>query len=187
MTKADEIRALAREGLRNADIARHLEIRPQHVSNVLSRSSIARPPSPARASAPVVEKPRLTVEILIAGGFSRAAQWTVQEDELALDGSLPKLTGVYAMVQDGAALYVGVAANSLDHRFRFYVRPGSTQTTSKRVKAALLDQLAAGKVIEIFVVCPPTLEWNGLPVNGAAGMEVGLISTYALPWNKRGT
>lgn len=186
MTKADQIRALAKEGLRNADIARRLEIRPQHVSNVLSRSSIARPPSPARASATLVVKPRLTTEILMAGGFSRAAQWMVQEDELALDGSLPKLTGVYAMVQDGAALYVGVAAKSLDHRFRFYVRPGSTQTTSKRVKAALLDQLGAGNVIEIFVACPPTLQWNGMPVNGAAGLEVGLISTYALPWNKRG-
>lgn len=187
MTKADQIRALAKEGLRNADIARRLEIRPQHVSSVLRRSSIDRAPSPTRAPALVVEKPRLTAEILIAGGFSRAAQWTVQEDELALDGSLPKLTGVYAMVQDGAAIYVGVAANSLDHRFRFYVRPGSTQTTSRRVKAALLDQLTAGNVVEIFVACPPTLQWNGLPVNGAAGLEVGLISTYALPWNKRGT
>jgi hypothetical protein len=135
----------------------------------------------------VVEKPQLTVEILKAGGFSRAAQWVAQEEELVLDGALPKLTGVYAMVQDGVAIYVGVAANSLDQRLRFYVRPGLTQTTSKRVKAALLDQLNAGKAVEIFVACPPTLEWNGMPVNGAAGLEVGLISTYALPWNKRGT
>lgn len=126
------------------------------------------------------------MEALIAGGFSRAAQWVVQEDELVLDGALPKLTGVYAMVQDGAALYVGVAANSVDHRFKFYVRPGSTQTTSKRVKVELLGQLGAGKVVEIFVACPPTLHWNGLPVNGAAGLEVGLISAYLLPWNKRG-
>jgi hypothetical protein len=77
MTKADQIRALAKEGLRNADIARRLEIRPQHVSTVLRRSSIARPPSPSRVSARP-EKPRLTAEILMAGGFSRAAQWVVQ-------------------------------------------------------------------------------------------------------------
>jgi hypothetical protein len=186
MTKADQIRALAKEGLRNADIARRLEIRPQHVSTVLRRSSIDRPPSPARAAARPIEKPPLTTDILIEGGFERAAQWVVQEDELVLDGALPKLTGVYAMVQDGAALYVGVAANSLAHRFKFYVRPGVTQTTSIRVKAELRGQLDAGKVIEIFVVCPPTLQWNGLPVNGAAGLEVGLISTYSLPWNKRG-
>jgi hypothetical protein len=186
MTKADQIRALAKDGLRNADIARRLEIRPQHVSNVLRRSSIDRPPSPSPASAKPAGKPPLTVEILVAGGFSRAAQWVVQEDELVLDGSLPKLTGVYAMVQDGVSLYVGVAANSLSHRFRFYVRPGPTQTTSKRVKAELIGQLGAGKIIEIFVACPPTLQWNGLPVNGAAGLEVGLISAYSLPWNKRG-
>lgn len=132
------------------------------------------------------EKPPLTAETLIAGGFSRAAQWVMHEEELLLDGALPKVTGVYAMVQDGTALYVGVAARSLDHRFKFYVRPGITQTTSKRVKVELLGQLGAGKVVEIFIACPPTLLWNGLPVNGAAGLEVGLISAYSLPWNKRG-
>lgn len=32
---------------------------------------------------------------------------------------------------------------------------------------------------------PGDLEWNGLPVNLSAGLELGLIQKYALPWNKR--
>lgn len=33
---------------------------------------------------------------------------------------------------------------------------------------------------------PPALAWNGLPVAGDAGLELGLIPTFYLPWNMRG-
>jgi hypothetical protein len=32
---------------------------------------------------------------------------------------------------------------------------------------------------------PADLEWRGLPIHGSAGLELGLIKKYALPWNMR--
>lgn len=184
MTKSDQIRALAKEGLRNADIARRLGIRPQFVSNVLRRSPSGRAAPPPKI---MKVKPPLTTDILVTGGFVRTSQWLANHAELALDGDLPRVTGVYAMVQNGAALYVGVAAKSLHQRFKFYIKPGPSQSTSLRVREALLGELSAGRTIEIYLATPPTMAWNDLPVNGAAGLEAGLIATYSLPWNKRGT
>ncbi len=39
--------------------------------------------------------------------------------------------------------------------------------------------------IDIYAAIPPGLEWNGLPIHGSAGLELGLIKKYALPWNMR--
>jgi hypothetical protein len=39
--------------------------------------------------------------------------------------------------------------------------------------------------IEVYTAVPPNLEWNGLPVHGSAGLELGLIRKYSLPWNVR--
>jgi hypothetical protein len=41
--------------------------------------------------------------------------------------------------------------------------------------------------VDILVACPPNLTWNGLPVNGSAGLELGLIEQYSLGSNRRGT
>jgi hypothetical protein len=45
--------------------------------------------------------------------------------------------------------------------------------------------LAAGKAIDIMIAQPPDLEWNGLPVRGCAGLELGLIKKFRLEWNMR--
>jgi hypothetical protein len=39
--------------------------------------------------------------------------------------------------------------------------------------------------IDIYTAGPSDLEWNGLPVHASAGLELGLIKKYALPWNMR--
>lgn len=49
-----------------------------------------------------------------------------------------------------------------------------------------MAELSGPEAIEIFIAMPPDLEWNGLPVNGRAGLELGLIEKYSLPWNIRG-
>ena len=46
--------------------------------------------------------------------------------------------------------------------------------------------MTAGAIVEIYVAMPPSLEWNGLPVVTAAGLEVGLIKQMQPPWNKMG-
>ena len=57
--------------------------------------------------------------------------------------------------------------------------------TSIRLNATIKEELRAGDVIEIYTASPDDLEWNGLPVHASAGLELGLIKKYSLPWNKR--
>lgn len=63
----------------------------------------------------------------------------------------------------------------------------AARTTSIRIGAALKAEIAAGRGVAILVASPPAPEWNGLPVAGDAGLELGLIQAFDLPWNRRGT
>jgi len=74
----------------------------------------------------------------------------------------------------------------LAKRLRFYAKPGPTQTTSQRLNKLLLELLRAGRSISIYVAQPVPLPWQGLPVSCDAGLELGLIETFHLPWNIRG-
>lgn len=138
------------------------------------------PASPLRAA--------LTVEQLEAAGFATAATWRFSSvGALEADQPLPKAAGVYAFAIDGQVQYVGLATMGLARRLRFYARPGATQRTSQRLNARLNSELAAGRSVKILVAVPEDLTWNGLPVSGAAGLELGLIQGFHLPWNIRGT
>jgi len=105
--------------------------------------------------------------------------------DLVLDQPFPNAVGVYAFAKGDIALYVGVATMGLAKRLYFYGRPGVTQRTSQRLNGIIKSELLAGSVIDIYIAVPPNLEWNGLPVHGSAGLELGLIRKYALPWNLR--
>ncbi|EYD74057.1 hypothetical protein Rumeso_04428 [Rubellimicrobium mesophilum DSM 19309] len=123
--------------------------------------------------------------MLLAGGFEHTADWVLVSGDLRPSEVLPKRRGVYAFMKDDDALYVGVATMGLAKRLYFYGRPGVTQRTSQRIGAALKAELEAGATIRIFTASPPDLEWNGLPVAGDAGLELGLIQTFRPPWNLR--
>lgn len=82
-------------------------------------------------------------------------------------------------------MYVGVAKMGLARRLYFYAKPGISQTTSIRIKA-LIRELLAENVVEILVAEPSDFDWNGLPVSGVAGLEIGIIQAFSLPWNKQG-
>lgn len=129
----------------------------------------------------------LSVTQLIEGGFTPCANWTLADDgRLSTDRPLPKARGVYAFVIGDAARYVGVASMGLAKRLRFYARPGATQRTSQRLNQTIIRELMNGEAITIYTVSPPNQMWNGLPLNAAAGLEIGLIETFDLPWNIRG-
>jgi hypothetical protein len=106
-------------------------------------------------------------------------------DNLTLENPAPKDVGVYAFVKAGVAQYIGVATMGLSKRLYFYGRPGISQRTSLRLNAIIKAELLGPDDIEIYVASPPDLEWNGLPVHGSAGLELGLIKKYRLPWNTR--
>ncbi|RYD44780.1 MAG: GIY-YIG nuclease family protein [Sphingomonadales bacterium] len=183
LSKSERIRQLAKEGVSTADIARTLGIRYQHAYKVLKdagRTSIPKP----KLSKPA--KPILPKSILLASGFVVAAEWKlIDADTIVLSTALPKCEGVYAFSIDNVIQYVGVATMGLAKRIYFYAKPGISQRTSLRLNSVIRELLATGKSIEILYATPDHMEWNGLPVHGSAGLELGLIKTYSLPWNQR--
>jgi hypothetical protein len=47
------------------------------------------------------------------------------------------------------------------------------------------NELLTVPAIDIYIAVPSDLEWNGLAIHGSAGLELGLIKKYVLPWNMR--
>ncbi|HEY7557149.1 MAG TPA: GIY-YIG nuclease family protein [Candidatus Binatia bacterium] len=105
--------------------------------------------------------------------------------DVTVDRTLPKEVGVYAFALEGEVVYIGVATMGLAKRLYFYAKPGATQRTSKRLNEVIKNELCRVRFIEIYTAMPADLEWRGLPIHGSAGLELGLIKKYALPWNMR--
>jgi hypothetical protein len=177
-----------------ANIARRLGISYQHAYNVLKASNMLPASRPSNSTAmetpssqATLLKPVLSVEALVRGGFQFSARWVLSDaGELMIDGHLPAAAGVYAFGKDQTVLYVGVATIGLASRLRGYVRPGKQQLTNLRLNRQIRGELATLPFIDIYTATPPDSDWNGLPVDSSAGLEVGLIKKFALPWNIRG-
>lgn len=188
MNKSAQIRELAAAGLACADVARRVGVSYQFAYNVIRQSG----PSfqVRRSSRPAAEvaatKPRLEVALAVERGFALVGHWDVNGDKLVLVGAPPKVAGVYAFAPDDTVQYVGLASISLSQRLGFYRTPGVSQRTNVRMNAELRARIAISGPVAIFTASPPDFEWNGLRVNGAEGLEAGIIKTYLLPWNVRG-
>jgi len=181
MSVSEDIRGLAREGLATAEIARRLGIRYQHAYNVLKNDEELTNPRTAG-----VVKPTLSAEELIKCGFELSGRWILSETgDPNIDRPVPNAVAVYAFAKGGIVLYVGVATMGLRKRLYFYRKSGATQRTSRQINGILKEELKTVPFVDILVAMPPDSEWNGLPVHGSAGLELGLIKKYALPWNKR--
>lgn len=191
MKISENIRALAREGVSTTEIARRLGIRYQHAYNVLKSNagiaSVAATLESSRENSNLPpKKVPLTVETLLSGGFALAARWQMSDTgNLVLDQRLPKSVGVYAFVKNDRALYVGVATMGIAKRLYFYGKPGATQRTSQRINGIIKNELLTISSIDIYIATPPDQEWMGMPIHGSAGLELGLIKKFSLPWNMR--
>ncbi len=184
MTKANKIRQLAAKGLSVSEVAAQVGVRYQHAYNVLKRAGPATAPRPM--GAPAQNKPLLHADILLNAGFHCASTWSLDDAGLLiLKEVLPKEVGVYAFVKEGIVMYVGVATMGLAKRIYFYAKPGVSQRTSLRLNEIIRHELKSAAQIDVFIAHPDDMEWNGLPVHGAAGLELGLIKAYELPWNLR--
>jgi hypothetical protein len=140
MTVAEDIRALADQGLGVAEIARRLGIRYQYAYGVLKRSgslpprrSAEKPVAETAGRAKIGSKPPLSVDELVGGGFAFAGRWILTDaGEITLDRPVANAVGVYAFAMDGFVAYVGVATMGIARRLLFYAKPGSTQRTNRR-------------------------------------------------------
>lgn len=133
-------------------------------------------------------KPELTVEVLLRGGFVEVGCWELNDaSDLGHSIDLPKEPGVYAFAIDDAVQYVGLASKSVRQRLNFYRKPGASQRTNVRLNGMIRDQLGQGSIIRILLAHPPDHQWNEFPIKGPEGLEAGLIASFDLPWNMRGT
>ena len=184
MSTSDEIRKLAADGLTVSEIAKRLSIRYQHAYNVSKQSGLRHVSSGSRATV-VQRKPKLMVADLLAAGFTRAGGWQIVDDILMLDMPTSKEEGVYAFATGDVIQYVGVATTGLKGRLYGYSRPGRGQKTNIRVNGLIRDIIAASSAVELLTAVPDAMDWNGLPVHTPAGLELGIIKKYDLPWNVR--
>jgi hypothetical protein len=156
-------------------------------STVIAASKAARAPNAGAVSAgPPLRKGPLSIDTLLSGGFEFAGQWTLTVGgSLILDRPAPRGVGVYAFAVTGKIMYVGGATVGLAKRLYFYRTPGPSQKTNQRLNSIIRDELLAGRSVEIYTAAPADREWNGLPIHMSAGLELGLIKNYDLPWNIR--
>jgi hypothetical protein len=195
-TTSAKIRELARAGYDRTEISRQLGIAYQHVRKVLLdagitdglRRKVQAEREPVVLDAPATQREAVAWDILLTAGFQFIGEWT--EDPLSalkLDAVAPLEAGVYAFVVDDLVAYIGITNNTLRTRFDQYRRGHEGQRTNARVKKLILEALAQGKRVKVLVAIPQPLEWHGLPVNTAAGLEAGLIQMLRPIWNITGT
>jgi hypothetical protein len=195
-TTASKIRALAKAGCDRAEIAKRLNIRYQHVRNVLLRSGITgglrreaeAEREPVEVDATPATREDTSWEVLIQGGFLLLGEWTLDpESALKLDARAPNTPGVYAFVVDNVVVYVGLTLTGLKTRLDQYRRGHKGQKTSSRINERISQTLLEGKKVKVLVATPEPSEWkNNLPVNTAAALEAGLIEMIRPAWNIRG-
>ncbi|WP_207620210.1 GIY-YIG nuclease family protein [Oharaeibacter diazotrophicus] len=193
-TTSDKIRALAHAGYLRTEIAQLLDIRYQHVRKVLVDAGIdaglQRTVELTRSTdiieAPASDREPTPPAVLLEAGFSRVGEWTLDGDRLTLSGRAPAEVGVYAFILDDEVVYVGVTQNGLQVRMEQYRRGHAGQKTNARVNALIREGLAAGHRVSAMTAVPASFDWNGLPVDGAAGLEAGLIRLIQPRWNMRG-
>lgn len=194
-TTADKIRALAQAGYGRGEISKFLGIRYQHVRNVMLRSGLTgglRRDAEAEREAVEVDAAPAPMEdvawtVLTGAGFEYIGEWTQDPESLIrLDAKAPASPGVYAFIVDDVVVYVGLTLSGLKARLDQYRRGHKGQRTSSRINGRIVETLQAGKKVRVLVATPEPSEWQELPVNTAAGLEVGLIEMIRPSWNIRG-
>jgi hypothetical protein len=195
-TKSDKIRALAQAGYDRTEISKILDIRYQHVRNVLLQSGIAgglrrdakAEREPIEVEAMPAPREDTACTVLTEAGFQFIGEWTQDpESLLRLDAKAPTMPGVYAFIVDDIVVYVGLTLSGLKTRLDQYRRGHKGQKTSSRINGRISQTLRDGKKVKVLVATPEPSEWQELPVNTAAGLEAGLIEMIRPSWNIRGS
>lgn len=194
-TTSAKIRALAEAGYDRTEISQQLDIRYQHVRKVLVdagftgglRRHAEAEREPVTVDATPAPREDTSWEVLLRAGFQFLGEWTQDpESEIKLDAKAPTEPGVYAFAVNDVVVYVGLTQTGLRTRLDHYRHGHERQRTSARVKSLIAKALAESQRVKVLVATPPSGQWNGLPVNTAAGLEAGLIQMIRPAWNIQG-
>lgn len=194
-TTSAKIRALAEAGYDRADISNYLGIRYQHARKVLLdagitgglRRQVQAEREPVLVDAEPSPPEATSWDVLLRAGFRHLGHWIQDADNgIRLDAKAPTEPGVYAFVLGNAVAYIGLTNNGLRIRLDQYRVGHAGQKTNARVKELIVKALMRGQQVKVLVATPEPLEWNGLPVLTAAGLEAGLIQMIRPAWNITG-
>lgn len=134
------------------------------------------------------QSPSDPLQQLVNLGFEEVGHWFLEGDQVtfALNKSAKEANILYSFVVDGEVKYIGKSVQTLHKRMYLYKQGGGSQRTNIRNKAAIKACLERGQQVRIYVLVPDLeMNYKGMPINIAAGLEDNLISLLKPEWNKR--
>lgn len=115
----------------------------------------------------------MTIEQLVAAGFSRNGEWSRSADTVSCEGPIPKTPGLYLFAIETQVRYVGSAMGTLYSRMKNYARRMQNQNPNpnrpiRLVHVELAKALNSGQRIAVYtrqIGRDEKTDWNGLPVS----------------------
>jgi hypothetical protein len=129
------------------------------------------------------------VSIIQTLGFEDSGYWFLENNNIDFKLFKPqKETNIlYAFVVDDEVVYIGKSVQSLFKRMYLYKNFGPSQYTNIRNHASIKDCLDQGKTVRVYAFIQQVpMEYKGIPINLAAGLEDNLISILKPLWNMTG-
>lgn len=136
-----------------------------------------------------VEKTKENLSILFSLGFEKVGYWNISND--SLDFHLSKHQRekevLYAFISDQNVLYIGKTVRTLQQRLYGYKNPGPSQRTNIKNHDRIKESIADRSKIDIYVFTPKDdVEYKGIKLTLAAGLEDNLIRKLRPSWNQAG-
>lgn len=130
------------------------------------------------------------LQYLIDIGFVNVGKWKMEADginyEIKSDVHNKKWV-LYAFSSDDEVLYIGKSTIAFHKRMYGYKRPAASQKTNIKNNAFIADMIRASKGVDIYLFeGEKKLEYKGISINLAAGLEDPLIGKLTPRWNQTG-
>ena len=145
-------------------------------------------PSSVDVASKTSKSPSDSLQQLVNIGFEEVGHWFLEADQVtfALNKSAKEANILYSFVVDGEVKYIGKSVQTLHKRMYLYKQGGDSQKTNIRNKADINACLVKGQQVKIYVLVPDLqMEYKGMPINIAAGLEDNIILKLKPEWNKR--
>lgn len=129
-----------------------------------------------------------SLQQLLGLGFEEVGHWFLEGDQVTftLDKSSKEANILYSFVVNGEVKYIGKSVQTLHKRMYLYKQGGGSQITNIRNKAEIKACLEKEHHVKIYVLVPDLqMDYKGMPINIAAGLEDNLIMLIKPEWNKR--
>lgn len=129
-----------------------------------------------------------SLQKLIDLGFEEVGYWFLEAGNLSftLHKHRKEINILYAFIVNGEVKYIGKSIQTLYKRIFLYKQGVGTQLTNIRVKQEINSCLSQGSPVTIYALIQKIpMDYKGIPINLAAGIEDNLIKLQKPEWNKR--